>query len=159
MPGSKNDNLINKYECFWYDLALTAMLTVLAYVVGRNFSSITRSLFDSLYDVVRIVMPMMLFDLFLAIVAWGIWFAILVILIESVFVSLKHYWKWVVIVTFSTTFARFVGQHIDKPVEYYSIGDYVVDVLANGLFYVVCIIPIAGIVFVVRRKRLAKRND
>lgn len=84
-------------------------------------------------------------------------FVVIIVFIESLLVSQKYFWFWIVIAAFGITTACTVGQEFFLLPPYsssteYNIKDLSIDIFINGLFYFVFSLPLATLSFINRKK-------
>jgi hypothetical protein len=94
----------------------------------------------------------------------GIAVIVSIMFIVSLFLCLHHYWQWGIIVTFTVTAAAvlsdwlFFGKQMHYRMEF-GIIDYTWAVFFNGLIFLLFTIPVASLVYYIRRKIADRRNN
>ena len=117
-------------------------MTVLAFLIGTHHNKLIADSIDKMITQLDWWVLILLFE-------WGFLTAMALVLIESMFIHLEHYWPWIVIVVFSTTGARFMGQEIGNVNVFTS---FMIDLLLNSLIYGLFVAPVVTFVFLLRRK-------
>ena len=90
--------------------------------------------------------------------AWplSILFVAIMVFIESLLVSRKYFWLWIVIASFGITTTCIAGQEFFLLPPYssteYNIKDFSINAFINGLFCFVFSLPLATLAFINRKK-------
>ncbi len=138
----KRRSNVKKWYLCKHDILVTMLVTIVAFLIGRHHNILIPNSMDKMINQLDWWVLILLFE-------WGFFTAAVLVIAESLFIHLEHYWPWIVIAVFSTTGARFIGQELGSPNAY---SGFMIDLVLNSLIYGLFITPVAASVFVLRRK-------
>jgi len=138
---------LKKWYLCKHDICVTILVTVFAFIIGTYHNKLIPDSIDKMITQLDWWVLILLFE-------WGFLTAMALVLVESLFVHLEHYWPWIVIVVFSTTGARFIGQAMLSSTEPGMVYETAWMTIVNGVVYFIFVVPLAILVFLIRRKIL-----
>jgi hypothetical protein len=132
MSNLEPKNLNNIKKIKWYDCKRDFKITLILVVLSFIFVIPSQIGYRDTWPITTAIAELALF-------------------FESMLICRKHFWAWLVVASVSITLALFAGLYLVHS-EQYSISDIFL-VLLNAMFFLILFLPMAIIIFLVRKKR------